>query len=62
MKLPFLALLAGDPGVSAIGQTTTTDIFAHSFRWRLTHQGELKYELYLPKGCKEQTINRWPLL
>ena len=62
MKLLILALMAVGLGCSAIAQSASTDITAHSFHWQVTHQGEWKYELYLPKRYKLQITNRWPLM
>lgn len=49
-------------GCSVIAQTASTNVSPHSFHWQISHQGELKYELYLPNGYQEQTTNRWPLM
>lgn len=62
MKSLFLALMTVGLGSSAIAQTAPTDVSVHSFHWQVTHQGELKYELYLPKGYEQLTTNHWPLM
>ncbi len=62
MKSLILVLITIGLAGLAMAQSPSSDVSAHSFRWQVAHQGEIKYELYLPAGYKEQTTNRWPLM
>lgn len=62
MKSLLIAIVTASLGIPVMAQTASTDVSAHSFHWQESHAGELKYELYLPKGYEEQMTNRWPLM
>lgn len=57
--LPLLMLCAP---MKLKAQSTNTSLSAKTMKWEISHSGEMRYLLYLPKGDDMQSSKRWPLM
>jgi predicted peptidase len=62
MKTLIATLIMVGLGCSTFAQSAKKNLTAHAFSWQVSHNGILKYELYLPEGYTNQSSARWPLM